>query len=177
MPAVCHFSQFIIKFIFSEMPFAETVPELVLSRQGLISEKHILLFSFHGLAAHVHLGALFLVELHQIKDFLCQFLRLWWAALTQPDPSRGGTAEGSLYLPPFTLWPLGFSLQQWIHVQMLGGGAGVRFHHSSHRISHSHNYFLARKCQSGVRKPHAQVKPGQRNAPQKLPCSAALGIC
>lgn len=31
VPAVCHFSQFIIKLIFSEVPLAETVPELVLS--------------------------------------------------------------------------------------------------------------------------------------------------
>ena len=76
MPAICHFSQFIIKFIFSEVPFAETVPELVLSRQGLISEEYILLFPFHGLAARVRLGALFLVELHEIKDFSCQFPRL-----------------------------------------------------------------------------------------------------
>lgn len=40
VPAVCHFSQFIIKLIFSEVPLAETVPELVLSWQGLISEKY-----------------------------------------------------------------------------------------------------------------------------------------
>lgn len=42
------------------MPFTEAVPELVLSRQGLISEKYILLFSVHGLAAHVRLGPLLL---------------------------------------------------------------------------------------------------------------------
>lgn len=65
MPAVCHF---VIKFICSEVPFAETVPERVLSRQGLISEKYILLFSVQGLAAHVRLGALFFVELQEIKD-------------------------------------------------------------------------------------------------------------
>lgn len=99
MPAVCHFSQFSTKFILSEVPFAETVPELILSWQGLISETYILLFSFHGLSAPVHLGALFFVELHQIKDFLCQFPRMWWAALTQPDSSRMGTAECTLYLP------------------------------------------------------------------------------
>jgi len=76
VPAVCHFSQFTRKFIFSEVAFAETVPELVLSRHGLISEKYILLFSFHGLAALARLGALAFVELHEIKAFLCRFPRL-----------------------------------------------------------------------------------------------------
>lgn len=73
MPAICLFSQSLIKSLFSEVPFAETMPELVLSQQGLISEKYM---SLCGLAACAHLGKLFWVLLHEIKDFLCQFPRL-----------------------------------------------------------------------------------------------------
>lgn len=84
--------------IFSPVPLSEPEPELVLSRQSLISEKCILLFPFHGLAAPLLLGMLFLAELHEIKGISCQFPRLWWAAGTQPDPSNEGTSKWSLYL-------------------------------------------------------------------------------